>query len=180
MALKLSPEHLVARYLRSATNGKVLSVRKNRILTLLIFPIWIIAIIIGGVATKDAIDAVPNYKAIQEFKRGPYNHDNDDKNPYGGHNHHDWYGDGESIHQCNFDKGFWLNLGLKNPDHFDSVIGLADIAENYQESDLYNFFTLPLFFGLLVVLPWTILRIIFWIKDADKIKGSTVPRDITA
>jgi hypothetical protein len=45
MAISLSPEHLVAKYIKSATNGRNISVRLRRIITLILIPIWIISLV---------------------------------------------------------------------------------------------------------------------------------------
>lgn len=168
MAMKLSPELLVTRYLQSAMNGKKLSLRLRRILTLVIIPIWLLGLFQVFVLSEDAVSAIPKYRAIQEFKKGPFNHDYDDGNSYGGHVHRSWYGDGETSHQCNFNSPFWGEFGLYNTSHFDSVKGLVAIAESNQEARLTQFFSLPMFLLVLVLVPWLIIRTIYWVLDAKE------------
>lgn len=63
--MKLSPEFLVAGLIKSATNGRIASVRLRRIITLIIIPVWIagIAISIDGFIT--ALDASTKYKEYE-------------------------------------------------------------------------------------------------------------------
>lgn len=108
MPLNLSPELLVAKYIKSATNGRSISVRLRRILSLAFIPIWIFAI----------------YKFISHIIstihiRIRYN----------------------DLYETGFLRMNWpIHLGV------------------------------TLQFFAFIFLPWIILRVIFWIIDADKTK----------
>jgi len=45
MPSKLSPEHIIARFIKSATNGRSVSPRIRRLITIIIFPIWVIGLL---------------------------------------------------------------------------------------------------------------------------------------
>lgn len=43
--MKISPEHWVDKFIRSATNGRIVSVKLRRVLTLIVIPIWFLGLI---------------------------------------------------------------------------------------------------------------------------------------
>ena len=44
MPSKLSPENIIANFIKSATNGRAVSPKLRRILTIIIFPIWVLGL----------------------------------------------------------------------------------------------------------------------------------------
>jgi hypothetical protein len=76
---KFSPELWVARFIKSATNGKTVSIRVRRILTLIVIPIWLLGLIwsllafyIGCIETYQYFNLSPsdhfgNYVVIDEY-----------------------------------------------------------------------------------------------------------------
>jgi hypothetical protein len=166
--MKFKPEILVDKFFKSASRGKRLSTRWSRIISLIAIPMWIGSIVIVSVSFYQAIKAIPKYNTLQQFKKSGYDRENDDQNCYGGHVHENWRKDGESLHQCGcFDSQFWRNMGVTNPDHMDSVSSLFSIAESRQIADLLLFFSLLYVPILLYVLPWIIIRVVYWIVSAE-------------
>jgi hypothetical protein len=79
MALKLSPENWIAGLVKSATNGRIISVRLRRILTLIIIPIWITGLVISIQGFFDARKATAYYneqKARLDYLNSTYRNDN--------------------------------------------------------------------------------------------------------
>ena len=69
MALNLSPELLIANYVKSATNGRIISVRLRRILTLIIIPLWVGLLIWSGIMTFQGVTAFRDVKRIENSIR---------------------------------------------------------------------------------------------------------------
>lgn len=179
MALTFSPESWVAGYIKSATKGTVISIRLRRILTLVFIPIWIGSIVFSIPSYMEAFKAVPKYNRLQELKKGGIGLEYDDNNCYGGHVHKSWVNDGESTHQCGcFNSQFWMDMGIGNPDHRDSVDGLFAMAESNQKGELFKFLILPQLFLMFFAAPWLIIRVIYWIKDAEKITEETSQKGV--
>lgn len=79
MALKLSPEYWISGLVKSATNGKKISVRLRRILTLIIIPLWIMGIAIsveGFIKAKEATHKYKHFKSRLESLNMMYPNDN--------------------------------------------------------------------------------------------------------
>jgi len=167
MALKLSPEFLVARFVKSATNGRKTSVKLSRILTIIVLPIWLGSIVIATDSYIQAFKAVPKYRTIQNFKKRGINLADNDTNCFGGHSHLSATRDRETT-QCCFYSPFWKSVGVIAPDHRNSVYSMVAEAENTQLGEIEKFLHLPYLLLLFVVAPWVIIRIIYWIKDSDK------------
>ena len=129
MRLNLSPELLIANYVKSATNGRIISVRLRRILTLIITPIWLGLLIWSGVMTYQGITAFRDVKRIENSIR-------ETNKFYGDANH----------------TGI-LEIELSR-------------AKDYTDLVYY----LPAFLIISILTPWLILRMIFWVIDADKVK----------
>ena len=140
MALKLSPEYWVGRFIKSATNGKSISVRLKRILTLILIPIWI-----GGLAWTGYMTYI-GITAYQKVKKIEY-----------------------SIRETNkFYSRYNPNTGSFTTDPYYLNQLESRLAIQQDNKDLVYY--LPLFLLIGFVLPWILLRLIFWIVDADKEK----------
>lgn len=129
MRLNLSPELLIANYVKSATNGRIISVRLRRILTLIIIPLWLGLLIWSGIMTSEGISAFKEVKKIENSIR--------ETNKF--------YGDADHI-------------------------GILEVELSRAEDSKDLIYYLPAFLVLGFIVPWVILRLIFWIIDADKAK----------
>ena len=132
MALNLSPEFLIANYVKSATNGRIISVRLRRILTLIIVPLWFGLLVFSGVATWQGITAFRDVKRIQN-----------------------------SIRETNKFYGDANHTGILE----------IELSRAVDAKDLVYY--LPAFLIGSLLIPWLILRAIFWIIDTESTKEAT-------
>jgi hypothetical protein len=132
MRLNLSPELLIANYIKSGTKGRIISVRLRRILTLIIIPTWLGFLVWSGAATYQGISAFNDVKRIENSIR--------ETNKFYGDTNHTQL----------------LELELYR-------------AEDAKDLVYY----LPVFLIVSLLIPWLILRIIFWIIDAESNKEAT-------
>lgn len=165
MALRFSPELMIARFIKSATNGRSITIRLRRILTLVIIPIWLLGLVWVVILYIDAINAIPKLKLIEEYKKGRYHQDMARQEQ---RKHYLPLSESESSQQSYFNYKFWSDVGIEGASEFDDVNDLLAIAEANQKSSLQNFFALPIFLVVFVFAPWALLRLTFWIFDADK------------
>jgi len=129
MAIKISPEIWIAKFVKSATNGRVITVRLRRILTLLILPIWLLGLGITSYYCYKAIIAIPKYNEEKEIMKS-----------IGG-------------------VGYYYPTGYAN----DEMISL--------EEDIKGFISIIYYLAICFIIPWIILRLTFWIIDADNAKS---------
>lgn len=140
MSLKLSPEHLVVKYINSATNGKVLSIRLGRLLTLIVFPLWIVSLAWAGIMTFEGIKSINKSKALEQsirFER---------KN----NSHYDY---NRSTFVAETPYLEMLENKLR--------------GERDKKNLIYY---LPVCIVILLFIPWIVLRLIYWVVDSDKSK----------
>lgn len=112
MAFKLSPEYLVAKLVKMATNGRVISPIFRRILTIILVPFWILlirGIILSIINIKEEVDI---------YNRAPKMY-----------------------------------------------------PKEYFQHNLREPIELIIIFLTLIVLPWLIVRLIYWVIDADKARS---------
>ena len=69
MNSKFSPELIVARYIKSATNGRILTVRMSRLLALIILPIWLVVFILSGIMMYDGIRSFVKLAEIEDHRK---------------------------------------------------------------------------------------------------------------
>lgn len=141
MSLKLSPEIWVAKYVKSATNGRVISIKLRRILTLVIIPIWLVGFCFMVDYCYDAVIAISKYKKANESVQF---HQNERKINY----------------------GFPANQSYLIPQYESIENAIAD--REASKTKIYGFVSILYYVLVFYMIPWGILRIIFWIKDADK------------
>ncbi|MGN6400970.1 MAG: hypothetical protein ACTHMD_10980 [Flavisolibacter sp.] len=67
MASKLLPEYWVSGFIKSATNGRTVTVKQRRLITLLAIPIWVIGLIVTIVLVYQAIAAWPHYIQAKSY-----------------------------------------------------------------------------------------------------------------
>lgn len=129
MRLILSPELLIAKYVKSATNGRIISVRLRRIMTLIIIPIWLGLLIWSAIMTYQGITAFKEIKKIEN-----------------------------SIRETNKFYGDANHIGILE----------VELSRAEDSKDLIYYFPASLILGFII--PWVILRMMYWIIDADKAK----------
>lgn len=112
MAIKLSPEYWVGGLIKSATNGRIISARLRRILTIILISIW-------------ALSITQIIMSILDIKRE-------------------------------------LNAYNKNPHTYPEYILKHNLKEPIE---------IIIYVVLFMILPWLIIRLVFWVIDADKAKG---------
>lgn len=132
MGLNLSPELLIASYIKSATKGRIISVRLRRILTLIIIPVWLGLLVWSGVMTYQGIKAFRDVKRIEN-----------------------------SISETNKFYGDANHVGILE----------VELSRAKDYTDLV--FYLPAFLISSLLFPWIILRLTFWIIDAESNKEAT-------
>ena len=142
MALRLSPELLVAKYVKSATNGKKISIRLKRVLTLILIPVWICGIVWSGYMTFQGL------MAYQKIKKIEYSIRETNKN-YSRYN---------------------PNTGSFTTDQ--QYLNQLESRLAIQKDNRDLIFYLPAFLVIGFVIPWVILRLMFWIIDANNTKES--------
>lgn len=136
MASKLSPEYLIAKYIKSATNGRSISVRLRRILTLVLIPLWIAGLVWSGYMSYEGFKAIRKKNNIEEWLRYA------------------------RLQYANNNPS--MNIS-ENPSILDSEMQLRTQKDRI---DLVYYF--PAFLVIGFIIPWIVLRLTFWIIDADK------------
>lgn len=116
--MKNLPERLVHKFILSASNGRSVSPKIRRLLTLVVVPIWTLGLI---------------YSLI-------------------------WF-----VVGCIEGKKYWFGT-------FDERY---QVGVTYEELLLAVFAPL-IYFAICFFIPWTIIRLIFWVKDADKEDGPRI------
>lgn len=114
---------VVARFVKSASAGRSVTVRMRRILTFIVIPFWLLGLTWTSINSYHATRSTISYYELKGEKRW----------------HHDY--------------------GSNWPYH---------IQLEYEKSGIVGFWTIPLYVFVFFLLPWVIVRIVFWIKDADK------------
>lgn len=140
MASIITPELWVAKYIKSATNGKTLSIRSRRILTLFLVPIWIAGLVWSVYMTYIGISAYQKVKNIEY-----------------------------SIRETNkFYSRYNSNAGsfTTDPVYLERLESRLSVEQDNKDLIYY----LPAFLIIGFILPWIILRLIFWIIDAKEIE----------
>lgn len=111
MALKLSPEFFVSKLIKLATNGRIISAKFRRILTIILIPVW-------GLSIAHIIMSILDIRTkINEHNRNP--------NDY---------------------PDYVLSHNLREP--IEIIIYMI----------------------VLIVVPWLLLRLVFWVYDAKEIE----------
>lgn len=118
--MNLSPELLVAKYLRSATKGKMTSLKQIRTWTLILIILWGFMLLSTTFHIYVAIKACPQFRFEREHYAGTL-------------------------------------AELLPSEAKDNVFGLIWIA----------------YFILSMLIPWIVLRLKFWISEADKQTNAT-------
>jgi hypothetical protein len=140
MPLKLSPEYWVMGFVKSATNGKNISIRLRRILTIILTPIWLGGLVWAGYMTYIGVTAYQKVKKIEHSIRETNKH----------------------YSQYNPNTGSFTT----DPYYLRKLESRLSI-ENDNKDLVY---CLPAFLVIGFLVPWVLLRLIFWIVDADNTK----------
>jgi hypothetical protein len=138
MKSNLSPELIIARLIKSATNGRIISVRLRRILTLIIFPIWVIGLSLAIYLLVQASSALSERDEVTNDIR---------------------IYEGKARTQKDLE---WA--------YNERVFSLQKEQSTLDTTIFHGFASVFYFIILCFLLPWLILRITFWIIDADKVK----------
>jgi len=138
MAFKLSPELWVAGFIKSATNGRVISVRFRRILSLIVLPFWILALVIFSLIS---------YTLIINIK------ENINANHY--------------IKEKISGRESSGDMSMQEYDPYNHM------AESFREvetttSNIKELTWELICIVLILIAPWVLLRLTFWIIDADE------------
>lgn len=134
MSLHITPEILVAKYIKSATNRRNISLRLIRLLTLLLFTVWIIGfylVIQGFINSRDATKEYRQAKVRLEAIDSMYPNDN----------------------------------GRFDMVRYDLRSAML-AAERKTDGYYFGIYYILICF----IIPWVILRVVFWIVDAKEIE----------
>lgn len=138
MSLHISPEILVAKYIKSATKRRNISLRLIRLLTLLLFTVWIIGfylVIQGFINSREATKEYRQAKVRLEALDSMYPNDNG---------------------------------------RFDMVRFDLRSAMSAAERKTGGYYFGIYYILICFVMPWVILRVVFWIVDAKEIEQEKV------
>lgn len=145
-----SPELWVARFIKSATNGKTISVRARRILTLIMIPLWLLGLVWCVTLCYDGTKAIFTYYKLKDeassdmgeyIKRGL-----EDQQRIARKMYHNPY----------------LTLTYKPPDY--------EYEMKQAKEDILQLLAFPIYVLIFFVTPWIITRLVFWVIDADNAK----------
>ncbi|WP_142684446.1 hypothetical protein [Chitinophaga polysaccharea] len=168
MKIKISPEHWVDRFIRSATNGRSVSGKARRMVVVLLLLICFGGLIYSLLCTYTGIIAIPKYKKAKELLELSQRLDH---NSYEYHSIFGCYPMREGTEVVSFDAKLWEELGINNPSSLDC--GVEEVAYVKQKGQLLKLTTLPILVISTVVLfacIWIVLKIAFWVINADKVK----------
>ena len=139
MTINLSPEVLVRKYIKSATNGKVIPVRIGRLLTLILIPLWIGGVIWSGIMSLEGIKAINKTKRLEEAIR----FERKNSKPY--------YPNGGTML---YESPYLQDLQQK-------------LTVQQDKRDFVFYF--PAYIIIAFILPWIIVKLIFWVIDAKEV-----------
>jgi hypothetical protein len=138
MALKLSPEYLVAGYIGSATNGRILGPRLRRLLTVIIAPFWTL-LLVGLIFTSIGL-----YKSFTERSEARQDLKEEVRQ----------YNEGHLV----YDEAY---------NNFGRAIERIESRTTYEIKEQIE---ILIYLVAALIAPWLILKLIYWIVDADKSK----------
>lgn len=142
MPLKISPEYLVVKYINSATNGKVLPIRLGRILTLVIFPLWIVSLAWAGAMTFEGIKSLNKSEALEQSIRL------------------------ERKNNSRYD--YNRSTFVTETPYLEMLENKLRVERDKKDLIYY----LPTCIVILFFIPWVALRLIYWVADSDKTQTS--------
>jgi hypothetical protein len=145
----ISPERLVAKFIKSATNGRTVSVRKRRILTLIAIPIWLLGFACCATCSYNGVKAIFTY---YEAKKN---------------------------YSPEFDKYMEEDIKKMEPlaqkTYHNPYLKLRYVPKDYESEmrrakrEMFQLLAIPVYLIVFFILPWVITRLVFWIVDADKV-----------
>lgn len=199
----ISPEILVARYIKSATNGRTVSKKINRVILIGLTLILLAGLINVSILTFEGIKAIPKYRKAKELlelsKR--LDHRSEEYHAiFGCYKNEEWdysedarqidpktldylrqYGlrpnpypnkPKNTLREGSFNPQIWEELRIVNPSSLDCGVELLAFA--IQRNEIRKLLALPMFALILtlsITAIWILLRLIFWVANADKVKG---------
>lgn len=166
---KYSSELLVARFIKSATNGRTVSIRTRRVFTLILVPIWLLGLAWSAPFFYDGCKSIIEYFEIRRNSRIPYEYLSEGTRKV-------MIRDAirsESSIADTLDYTTWEIIeGREQTPQWviDKINRMSYRQDELDEakSRMLGMLSLPFYIGVFFVMPWVILRLIFWIVDADK------------
>lgn len=157
--INLKPVHLVDKFLKSATFEQKYTERIKRILTLIVFSIWLLAFTLIILVTIEGFKGAFYYSDAQKLLKDL---------PLLEKNRKEYLGPqslGGTQQFQGVDKQAYKRVGIENVEFWDDTAPLRAIS--LQEDRMQSFFIIPIIFTVFYIIPWLLLRLFFWIKKAD-------------
>jgi hypothetical protein len=150
--------HLAFRYLKSATLSYKYTEKEKRIFSLLVTIFWVIAIGITGIFITDGIQGALNYDDALMLRKDL---------PTLRQNSIEYFkpSTGESRQFAGIDVANYERLGVIDAKFWD--VTAPDRAIKHQKEKMFSFVYVPIILILFFLLPWLVVRLIFWIRTAD-------------
>ena len=152
MAYSFSPEILVGNYIKSATNGRVISLRLKRILTLILIPLSIAATVYSAIMFYQGVTAIKKVEKLEKALRS------------------------ERLNNSHYDWNYGKSQFVPNSPFY--TLWEQELRNAKDRIDLAYYSPLPISF--LLVVPWIILRLVFWIIDAKETEEGSMIKKHTA
>lgn len=154
------------KYLRSASFNVNFHEKTYRILALIFFPVWIIAVIPVSFFVIQGVESVPLYFKSIDLKNEYQellirNYEQERKNDIAG------YRPISEPSGSNIDLIAWREVGINNPSPSD--ISMPNKAINLNKWIMADAIIAIALYVLLFLIPWLILRCVFWIKTAEQL-----------
>ena len=174
----ISPDLLIAKFIKSATNGRVVTIRTRRVLTLILIPVWLLGLFFTIPIFYEGCKAANAYLDAKTDRGIRYQDLPEDY--YVGHEMHKSMRerflrnshpeDTLTAEEWNIIEGKepepdWLKEQLES---YTPPVNQAAIDD--AKAGMFNLLALPLYVLIFFALPWIVLRLIFWVIDADKAK----------
>lgn len=174
----ISPDLLIAKFIKGATNGRVVTIRTRRVLTLILIPVWLLGLLFtipifyeGCKAANAYLDAKTDrgiryqdlpedYSVGHEMRKSMRERFLRNSHPADTLTAQEW-----NIIEGKEPEPDWLKEQLES---YTPPVDQAAIED--AKVNMLNLLALPLYGLLLFVIPWIVLRLIYWIVDADKAK----------
>lgn len=154
---KFKSTTLVEKFLKYTSSEFRANERKKRILTIILLPVWLTGLIVTIIFTIQGTKAIPLYyraKSLipKQIELEKAIRDRPLSNSI--------------IEHYDFDPSPWKEIGIENPTPTSTM--MPEFGMEIQKKKMYKLLSPIAYLVIFFLIPIFILRLIFWVKKADK------------
>lgn len=149
---------MIEKFLKISTGGHQFSERTKRLLSIILIPVWTIGLIFTLIFTIQGVKAIPLYFKAKNLIPQQIELENRSRNSQNSET--------SMLQHYSFDPTPWKEIGIENPTTSSTM--MPQRGMEIQKKKMYKCLSILAYFLSLFLIPFTILRLTYWVKMADK------------